>query len=337
MASPSKLKIAFSDFWFGLDPERNFFTDLLRTRFAVEISTEPDVLFCSTFGNEWANYGCPRILFVGENISPDFRLFDASLSFMPTSDRNYYLPLFRLFTAYQLCYQERKISYERWSGKKKIGTVFSNKESRFRSRTFQYLNRAIGVDSGGKAFNNVGGPVADKGAFLEAYRFSMAFENTRWPGYATEKLVEAYGFDTVPIYWGDPNIGDWFNMGAFLNVEGPTDLSRLAAELDRIGGDFEEYRKIYEQPLFRGNAEPEPLKSERILDFLEAAVIRGLRRKRRGPVREFQAFKWSSRWKYKQWDYRLRHLIRLMSLFTILFFIPHKMKPLAKRLLRRAE
>ncbi len=71
MVSLPKLKVAFSDFWFGLDPERNFFTDVLRTRFDVEISSEPDVLFCSTFGDGWHGYPCPRVLFTGENIVPD--------------------------------------------------------------------------------------------------------------------------------------------------------------------------------------------------------------------------------------------------------------------------
>lgn len=41
---------------------------------------------------------------------------------------------------------------------------------------------------------------------LAPYRFSLVIENAQEPNYFTEKLVDAILCETVPIYWGCPNI-----------------------------------------------------------------------------------------------------------------------------------
>jgi hypothetical protein len=317
-----------------LDHEHNFFTELLRRRFDVELSTDPDILFCSTFGNLWRGYACPRVLFTGENIAPDLDLFDAALSFAPTYGRNYYLPLYRIYGVYETCFRERRVSYDEWKKKKRIGTVFSN-TTRFRTQVFRYLDRSVGVGSGGRAFNNVGGPVGDKVAFLQGYRFSFALENTSWPGYMTEKLLESYASGTVPIYWGDPEPRDWFDRGAFLTLGGKADMERLSREVLRIGDDFEAYRSMFERPLFRDNVEPEPLKIERIADFLETVVAGGLIRSRRKPVSDFQAFAWSYRWRHKQLNYRLKAIVSLARLTVVFPFIFEKAKRTVKSLSKK--
>ena len=50
--------------------------------------------------------------------------------------------------------------------------------------------------------------------FLRAYKFVIAFENGLSPGYNTEKLTHAMEADSMPIYWGDPEIG-WGIMPEF--------------------------------------------------------------------------------------------------------------------------
>ncbi|HUX38448.1 MAG TPA: glycosyltransferase family 10, partial [Rectinemataceae bacterium] len=209
----------------------------------------------------------------------------------------------------------------------------SNKE-RFRTWAFRYLDKRIGVGSGGRAFNNVGGPVPDKVAFLKGYRFSIAFENTRWPGYTTEKLLESYAAGTVPIYWGDPVLRDWFDRGAFLTLGGKADIERLSRELLRIGDDFDVYRSMYERPLFRDNVEPEPLRAERIVDFLENVAAAGLRRSRRGRISDYQAFAWSYRWRFKQWNHVLRPFIAVLRGFAIFPFVFDRIKSFLRPLVR---
>lgn len=46
---------------------------------------------------------------------------------------------------------------------------------------------------------------------LKDYRFSFAIENAKIDYYFTEKLIDCFITGTVPIYWGCPSIGDFFN------------------------------------------------------------------------------------------------------------------------------
>jgi len=57
-----------------------------------------------------------------------------------------------------------------------------------------------------------------KRQFLSEYKFTIAFENYVYPGYQTEKLYDAMLVNSIPVYCGDPNIGEIFNTASFINV-----------------------------------------------------------------------------------------------------------------------
>ena len=57
-----------------------------------------------------------------------------------------------------------------------------------------------------------------KRAFLSNYKFTIAFENSSAPGYHTEKILDPMLEGSIPIYWGDPTIEDYFNPRSFLSV-----------------------------------------------------------------------------------------------------------------------
>ena len=59
-------------------------------------------------------------------------------------------------------------------------------------------------------------PFKDKGDGLAPYRYSVVIENVRETNCFTEKLVDALLCDTVPIYWGCPNIGDFFDTSGMI-------------------------------------------------------------------------------------------------------------------------
>ena len=104
-----KIRIYFTDFWKDLDMNDNFITNrLIKNKIEFEVSTSPDYLFCSSFGNEHLKYkDCVKIYFTGENNVPDFNLFDSALSFHPLSlgDRHLRFPLYLLYKGYdQLTY-----------------------------------------------------------------------------------------------------------------------------------------------------------------------------------------------------------------------------------------
>ena len=53
-----------------------------------------------------------------------------------------------------------------------------------------------------KDYDNYRGPVDNKMKTLSRYTFALAFENTDYPGYITEKLFHALSAGAVPLYWG---------------------------------------------------------------------------------------------------------------------------------------
>lgn len=51
------------------------------------------------------------------------------------------------------------------------------------------------------------GPIVAKRDILARYRFSICFENARdLDGYITEKLFDCLLAETIPVYWGAPNV-----------------------------------------------------------------------------------------------------------------------------------
>ena len=45
---------------------------------------------------------------------------------------------------------------------------------------------------------------------LKSYKYSIIIENSSEVNYFTEKLIDACLLETVPIYWGAPNISEYF-------------------------------------------------------------------------------------------------------------------------------
>lgn len=61
-----------------------------------------------------------------------------------------------------------------------------------------------------------GRPIQSKTEGLADFLFSVVIENDRAPNYFTEKLIDCFALGTIPIYWGCPNIGDFFDTRGML-------------------------------------------------------------------------------------------------------------------------
>jgi len=150
--------------------------------------------------------------------------------------------------------------------------VVSNPAGRVRRRFYELLNGYRAVASGGRLNNNVGGPVADKQEFITRYKFNLCFENSRYPGYTTEKLVEALRADTVPIYWGHRSVATEFNTRRFLDANefhSPEALLDRVIELDQ---DDDAYCDMLAEPWFPDGRVPECADTALLGDFLERAA-----------------------------------------------------------------
>jgi hypothetical protein len=54
-------------------------------------------------------------------------------------------------------------------------------------------------------------PLQDKGLAHAPYYYSVVIENSRCAGYFTEKLIDSLLCASIPIYWGAPDIGHFFD------------------------------------------------------------------------------------------------------------------------------
>jgi hypothetical protein len=267
-----KIKIDFSDFWGEFDKTNNYFYNLLKEEFDVEISNNPDFLFFSLFGHNHQRYNCKKIFYTGENIAPPLGYCHYSFSFDYLDDpRNYRLPHYLLYDGYYELALEKKID-ESFAKRKFCNFVVSNGDCQQRNKFFTELSKYKKVDSGGRFANNIGYAIPDKRKFQSEYKFSIAFENNAYRpqhlGYTTEKIMEPMTVNSIPLYWGNPDIGKEFNTESFVNFydfASEDDMIDYIIELDK---DDDRYLKMLNKPWFEEYNIPENNKIENIKSFL---------------------------------------------------------------------
>lgn len=258
-----KIKIKFVDFWDGFSTQQNDFVDALNKKYEVEFSDNPDYLFYSGFGFEHLKYNCIRIFFTGECITPDFNECDYAIAFdrIVFGDRYLRLPLYNIFQykrEYNSLLSRPNFTESDLVEKKGFCSfVVSNCfADDVRVIFYDKLSQYKPVASGGRFRNNIGGAVKDKKAFQNEYKFAIAFENTSYNGYCTEKLMEAFAAGTIPIYWGDPGVVADFNSNSFINAHDYKSFDEVVERVKQIDQDDELYLQIInENPLLSENTD----------------------------------------------------------------------------------
>ena len=272
-----KIKIEFSDWWPGFDKTNNYFYNLLKEEFDVEISNNPDYLFFSVFGNQHQNYRCTKIFYTGENIAPPLGQYQWSFSFEYSDDpRNYRLPHYLLYDGYYELVRDKVIE-KSMANRKFCNFVASNGNCQERNQFVNQLSKYKKVDSGGRWMNNIGYVVDDKLKFQSEYKFSIAFENNAYrpqhPGYTTEKVMQPMTVNSIPIYWGNPLIGKEFNTKSFVNFYDFGYTSNMIEYIIELDNNSEKYLEILKTPWFTDNIIPETNKIENIKSFLYKIFI----------------------------------------------------------------
>ncbi len=262
-----KLKVAFTDFWHGNTAEEiktNPIYQLLAQCYELELSECPDFLIYSCFGTRYLKYNCTRIFYTGENVRPDFDQCDYAFSFdYPVSERNYRLPLYFLYDQIDQLKGPAQ-GTGRISSRKFCNFLYSNKKAPERIEFFNLLNDYKRVDSGGKVLNNMGGRVANKLEFLRAYKFTIAFENSSYPGYTTEKIAEALIANTIPIYWGNPLVGQDFNPDRFINCHDYKGFGAVIERVKEIDNNDALFHRYISAPAFANGVDNEFVNSENL-------------------------------------------------------------------------
>lgn len=267
--------VGFSDFWTNFNKEDNFFINILKKKYEVEISKKPDILFYSSFGYDFLDYNCARIFFTGENIRPNFNLCDYAMGYdwITFGDRYYRLPLYRLYDAFNGVFNLKKLTLQDVRDKAFCNYLYSNANAdTIRDEFFRQLSKYKKIDSGGRHLNNLGYRVIDKNEFLGKYKFTICFENSSTPGYTSEKIFQAKNAFSVPIYWGNPLVSKELNNKAFINYHDYGNVSKLVAKVIEIDLDDNAYINMLNEPLFINNKVPEYLKEEEILRYFSNII-----------------------------------------------------------------
>lgn len=71
------------------------------------------------------------------------------------------------------------------------------------------------IDIYGYGFNEVNNKID----VLSKYKYAIVIENTSYPNYWTEKLADTLLAYTVPFYYGDPNICDYFTREQVIGID----------------------------------------------------------------------------------------------------------------------
>lgn len=247
-----QIKVKFLGFAPYHDPHQQAYYRFLCDRYELVESDAPDYIIDGGLSYEHVKYDCVKILFNGENFAPDFNFFDYAVgcSDMAFGDRYARIPWFVFYPCFADIVNRKTVADESLLRRKFCSFVVSNAEfgDPMRRRFFEALSKYKPVDSGGKWRNNVGGPVKDKLAFCHGYKFNIAFENSSVPGYTTEKIMEAYVAQTVPIYYGDPNVGKDFRLESMVRVANESDIGRAVEEIVRLDRDDDAYMRMVVAP-----------------------------------------------------------------------------------------
>ncbi len=194
-----------------------------------------------------------------ENRRPPVNGFDCTFSFDidDLNGSNCYLPLIFLYlkinsakskhaeSATKLT-KPRIIEPEILESKKGFLASFINNPHPIRMHAIKRLNEIGKVNLFGRSVNNY---VNDKIEEASKFWFNLCFENDLYPGYVTEKALEAYLAKTVPLYWGQDTLGI-INPRAVINLNDFKNINDFADYVKVLYSDEKRMVAILEEPLF---------------------------------------------------------------------------------------
>lgn len=117
---------------------------------------------------------------------------------------------------------------------KLMSTFISEKDSmpghKLRRLVYPEIRLKLGVDVFGVY---VAKKLERKINGMRDYYYHLAIESCQERGYFTEKIIDCFLTGTIPIYWGDPDIGNIFNTDGIIIWDGsPQKLVKIIEGLD---------------------------------------------------------------------------------------------------------
>lgn len=254
-----------------------FFTDILSQDYnIIRDDNNPDYLIFGdpNFGQNHHRFDSrqvKKIFFTGENVRPSYFNHDYAITFdFENSPRHYRLPLYVMemwaivsddnYTTDYLYLKDlhSRVDWEKVYDETPNGFTYiqSNPNCMTRTNFVQDMMRNFDVRCGGPHLNNIGHIIPRdrklKIEFLKSRKFNIAFENGSYPGYVTEKILDAFYANVMPVYWGSTMIGRDFNTACFIHLK-DDELYRGGGICRTVMNDKDLWCTLMSQPRFNYN------------------------------------------------------------------------------------
>lgn len=267
------MNISFSDFWGEVDPNNNFFSDLIRSMYpdcqVVPFSNEhTDVLIYSCFGTQHHSADkskVKKIFYTGENKRPNYNECHYSLTFDfdDYGGRNIRLPLWMLHIdwfdkenygnpKFVIPFSELRNSRYSSIPKTQFCCIVFNNPIPNRIDIINKLSKYKEIHCYGSGMRNCPYGEDKKYEVISNYKFNICFENGIYPGYYTEKLIHAKVAGCLPLYWADERCKEDFNTKSFLNLNDFSSMDDYVERIIQLDNNENEYLSITSQYLFGG-------------------------------------------------------------------------------------
>jgi hypothetical protein len=123
-----------------------------------------------------------------------------------------------------------------------------------------------------RLFPSARGSVARKRDVMRQYKFCICYENASYPGWLTEKMLDAMFAGSVPVYQGDPEVAKLVPPAAFIDKRNFPDYDALYAYLQGMpSAEYEGYRQAIHQ--FVHGDSIKPLGAEAFTEMILREVI----------------------------------------------------------------
>jgi len=196
-----------------------------------------------------------------ENRRPPLGDFDLTFSYDLDSfnETNYYLPLLYQYMHIRdekkkpwkhlikpkECTKKRNLDENFFKNKNGFVSSFINNPHPTRLRAISALSKIGQVDVFGRS---VGNYVEDKIGAAEKYWFNLCFENDLYPGWVTEKVLEAWLAGSIPLYWGLDSAG-LLNPKAIVNLNEFKSLNAFIEYVEYLFSNPVIMKEMINQPL----------------------------------------------------------------------------------------
>lgn len=296
-----RLKLGFSDTY---ENAKLFFMDVLSRRYIIERDdNDPDYLIFgdANFGTEHYKFTrAKKIFFTGENVRPNYFTYNKAITFDFVNSPNHYrLPLYvlEMWAINKDNNAHGNFGYDYlWTNKQKlldveaeyekktqiVAYVQSNPNCHYRTHFANEIKNLGMLASAGPHLNTTGYILPrDRSLKLDFYnksRYGIAIENGSYPGYVTEKLLDCYYANTIPIYWGSRLIERDFNPKSMINLRdfeknGNLDTTGVFKYIASLYADKNRYCDMLAEPAFTNNIPNAYTNLDNFLDWWEDFVI----------------------------------------------------------------